>query len=176
MTGPALIEGLAGIVGPRHVRTAPAERLTYARDGLPTHSRLPGVLVLPGSRDEVVAVLRLLAAHRVPFVPRGAGTGLSGGALANGDAVLIVLTRCSRIFKIDPKNRVAVVEPGVVNARLSAAAAPHGLHYAPDPSSQTACTIGGNVAENARRHGDPHPRPRGGARRRPRAGARQPGR
>jgi len=100
-----------------------------------------------------VAVLRLLAAHGVPFVPRGAGTGLSGGALANGDAVLIVLTRCSRIFKIDPKNRVAVVEPGVVNARLSAAAAPHGLHYAPDPSSQTACTIGGNVAENA---GGPH--------------------
>ena len=98
-------------------------------------------------------MLRLLAAHRVPFVPRGAGTGLSGGALANGDAVLIVLTRCSRIFKIDPKNRVAVVEPGVVNARLSAAAAPHGLHYAPDPSSQTACTIGGNVAENA---GGPH--------------------
>ena len=153
MTGPALIEGLAGIVGPRHVRTAPAERLTYARDGLPTYSRLPGVVVLPGTRDEVVAVLRLLAAHRVPFVPRGAGTGLSGGALANGDAVLIVLTRCSRIFKIDPKNRVAVVEPGVVNARLSAAAAPHGLHYAPDPSSQTACTIGGNVAENA---GGPH--------------------
>ena len=153
MTGPALIDGLAGIVGPQHVRTAPAERLTYARDGLPTHNRLPGVVVLPGSRDEVVAVIRLLAAHRVPFVPRGAGTGLSGGALADGNAVLIVLTRCTRILRVDPKNHVAVVEPGVVNARLSAAAAPHGLHYAPDPSSQTACTIGGNVAENA---GGPH--------------------
>src|SRR5206468_2811841 len=89
----------------------------------------------------------------VPFVPRGAGTGLSGGALADERAVLVVLTRLARILRIDPVNRVAVVEPGVVNARLSAAAAPHGLHYAPDPSSQTACTLGGNVAENA---GGPH--------------------
>src|SRR5439155_11261 len=83
----------------------------------------------------------------------GAGTGLSGGALADGAAVLLVLTRLNRILSLDPTNRVAVVEPGVVNARLSAAAAPLGLHYAPDPSSQTACTIGGNVAENA---GGPH--------------------
>jgi glycolate oxidase subunit GlcD len=148
-----LIEALAGIVGPRYTRTAAAERLTYARDGLPTHRHVPGVVVLPGTRDEIVAVVRLLAAHRVPFVPRGAGTGLSGGALADPDAVLIVLTRLSRIVQLDPSNRRAVVEPGVVNAKLSAAAAPHGLYYAPDPSSQTACTIGGNVAENA---GGPH--------------------
>jgi glycolate oxidase subunit GlcD len=153
MIDPHLIEALAGVVGPTHVRVARAERVTYARDGLPTHRRVPGVVVLPGSRDEVVAVVRLLAAHGVPFVPRGAGTGLSGGALADPDAVLVVLTRLNRILKIDPKNRLAVVEPGVVNARLSAAAAPHGLCYAPDPSSQTACTIGGNVAENA---GGPH--------------------
>jgi len=148
-----LVEALTGIVGARHVRTAPAERLTYARDGLPTHRRVPAVVVLPGSRDELVAVVRLLAAHDVPFVPRGAGTGLSGGALADGAAVLLVLTRLNRILSLDPANRVAVVEPGVVNVRLSAAAAPHGLYYAPDPSSQTACTIGGNVAENA---GGPH--------------------
>src|SRR5947207_1930307 len=134
-------------------RTALPERVTYARDGLPTHRRVPGVVVLPGSRDEVVAVVRLLAALGVPFVPRGAGTGLSGGALADADAVLLVLTRLNRILAIDPKNRIAVVEPGVVNVRLSAAAAPHGLYYSPDPSSQTACTIGGNVAENA---GGPH--------------------
>src|SRR6266540_605507 len=153
MIDPHLSEALAGVVGPAHVRVAGAERLTYARDGLPTHRRVPGVVVLPGSRDEVVAVVRLLAAHGVPFVPRGAGTGLSGGALADPDAVLVVLTRLSRILKIDPKNRRAVVEPGVVNVRLSAAAAPHGLYYAPDPSSQTACTVGGNVAENA---GGPH--------------------
>src|SRR5256886_1053774 len=99
------------------------------------------------------ARLRQLAARGVPFVPRGAGTGLSGGALADDDAVLLVLTRLNRILAIDPKTRIAVVEPGVVNVRLSAAAAPHGLYYSPDPSSQTACTIGGNVAENA---GGPH--------------------
>ena len=144
---------LAAIVGPRQVRTGVAQRATYAMDGLPTHARLPRLVVLPGTRDEVIAVVRLLAAAGVPFVPRGAGTGLSGGALASPDAVLVVLTRLNRILKIDPDNRTAEVEPGVVNVRLSAAAAPFGLHYAPDPSSQTACTIGGNVAENA---GGPH--------------------
>jgi glycolate oxidase subunit GlcD len=149
----SLVAALAEIVGPRHVRTAVAERVTYARDGLPTHRRVPGVVVLPGTRDEVVAVVRLLAALGVPFVPRGAGTGLSGGALADGDAVLLVLTRLNRILEINPRNRIAWVEPGVVNARLSEAAAPFGLQYAPDPSSQTACTLGGNVAENA---GGPH--------------------
>lgn len=150
---PALADALAGIVGPRHVRTAAGERLTYASDGLPTHRRLPGIVALPGTRDELIAAVRLLAAHGVPFVPRGAGTGLSGGALANPDAVLLVLTRLNHILEIDARNRRAIVEPGVVNARLTAAARPHGLLYAPDPSSQTACTIGGNVAENA---GGPH--------------------
>src|SRR5438552_1309235 len=149
----SLVDTLAEIVGPRHVRTALPERLTYAKDGLPTHRRVPGVVVLPGNRDEVIAVVRLLGALGMPFVPRGAGTGLSGGALADGDAVLIVLTRLNRILKIDARNRLAVVEPGVVNVRLSLAAAPHGLQHTPDPSSQTACTIGGNVAENA---GGPH--------------------
>src|SRR5436309_9809101 len=149
----SLASALAGLVGERHVRAAHAERLAYAMDGLPTHHSLPGLAVLPGTRDEVVAVVRLLADLEVPFVPRGAGTGLSGGALADHDAVLLVLTRLNRILKVDAANRLAVVEPGVVNARLSAAAAPHGLHYAPDPSSQSACTIGGNVAENA---GGPH--------------------
>src|SRR5712691_11840005 len=99
-----LVEALVAIVGARHVRTAPAERRTYAQDGLPTHRRVPGVVVLPGSRDEVVAVVRLLAAHGVPFVPRGAGTGLSGGALADASAVLVVLTRLNRILRIDPVN------------------------------------------------------------------------
>lgn len=148
-----LAHQLAAIVGGRHVRTAPAARATYAADGLPTHHRLPHLVVLPGTRGEVIAVVRALAAVGVPFVPRGAGTGLSGGALADEDAVLVVLTRLNRIARIDPRHRLAEVEPGVVNARLSAAAAVHGLQYAPDPSSQTACTIGGNVAENA---GGPH--------------------
>ncbi len=159
MTGAALDRAeslsreLSRLIGTKHVRGAASERLTYATDGLPTHRRLPGLVVLPGTRDEVIAVIRTLARHEVPFVPRGAGTGLSGGALAAPDAVLLVLTRLNRILEIDPTNRRAVVEPGVVNVRLSAAAAAHGLHYAPDPSSQSACTIGGNVAENA---GGPH--------------------
>ena len=114
---------------------------------------MPGVVVLPGTRDELIATVRLLAQRGVPFVPRGAGTGLSGGALADHDAVLLVLTRLNRILEIDARNRRAVVEPGVVNVRLSSAVRSHSLHYAPDPSSQTACTIGGNVAENA---GGPH--------------------
>ena len=147
------IRGLEAIVGRRHLRRAPSERVTYASDGLPTHRRLPALVVLPGTREELIAVIRLLAQSHIPFVPRGAGTGLSGGALADPDSVLVALTRLNRILSIDPVNRRAVVEPGVVNVRLSAAAAPYGLHYAPDPSSQTACTIGGNVAENA---GGPH--------------------
>jgi len=153
MIAPAVIDALGQLVGRPHVRTAEAERATYAKDALTTHRRLPGVVVLPGTRDEVIGVIRLLAAHGIPFVPRGAGTGLSGGALADDGAVLLVLTRLNRVLSVDPANRIAVVEPGVVNVKLSAAAAPHDLLYAPDPSSQTACTIGGNVAENA---GGPH--------------------
>src|SRR6058998_1376881 len=150
---PNLAHDLASIVGQRHVREARAERMTFAMDGLPTHRRVPDIVVLPGSREELIAVVRLLAALGVPFVPRGAGTGLSGGALAAEGSVLLVLTRLNRVLQIDKANRRAVVEPGVVNAKLGAAAKPHGLQYAPDPSSQSACTIGGNVAENA---GGPH--------------------
>jgi glycolate oxidase subunit GlcD len=149
----ALARDLRRVVGAAHVRERVSERATYASDGLPTYHRVPRLVVLPGSRDEVIGVIRLLARLGLPFVPRGAGTGLSGGALADAETVLLVLTRLNRILTLDPANRRAVVEPGVINARLSAAAAPHGLHYAPDPSSQTACTIGGNVAENA---GGPH--------------------
>ncbi len=148
-----VIRALRSALGDGWVRVATAELETYASDGLPTRHARPGVVVLPGSHEEVVRVVRILQHHAIPFVARGAGTGLSGGALAADDAVLIVLTRLNRIITIDVENRRAVVEPGVVNARLTAAAAPYGLHYAPDPSSQTACTIGGNVAENA---GGPH--------------------
>src|SRR6266404_1660619 len=150
---PTIARDLAAIVGPKHVRAARAERITYAMDGLPTHRRVPDLVVLPGTREELIAVVRLLAALGVAFVPRGAGTGLSGGALADERSVLLVLTRLNRILRIDRDNRLAVVEPGVVNAKLGAAARPAGLQYAPDPSSQSACTIGGNVAENA---GGPH--------------------
>ncbi|UCG86533.1 MAG: FAD-binding protein [Gemmatimonadota bacterium] len=144
---------LADAVGPEWLRTARANLDTFSSDGLPTHLSRPAVAVIPGSRDEVFRILRILHHFRIPFVARGAGTGLSGGALADEASVLIVLTRLNRILEIDADNRRAVVEPGVVNARLTAAVEPLGLHYAPDPSSQTACTIGGNVAENA---GGPH--------------------
>ncbi len=153
MTSPALRAALARVVGERWVRHRRAELATYTMDGLPTHESWPGTVVLPGTRDELVAVVRALHAAGVPFVARGAGTGLSGGALAGEDAVLVALTRLNRILAVDPVRRRAVVEPGVVNARLSDATLPHGLLYVPDPSSQTACTIGGNVAENA---GGPH--------------------
>ena len=130
----------------------PAETFVYTADGLPGYRKQPTLVVLPGTRDEVIAVVRLLAKLQVSWVPRGAGTGLSGGALADG-AVLLGLHRLRRVIAIDTENRTALVEPGVVNASLSRATASHGLHYAPDPSSQAACTIGGNVAENA---GGPH--------------------
>jgi glycolate oxidase subunit GlcD len=149
---PALARKLSDIVGAKHVLTRPAETFVYTADGLPGYRKQPTLVVLPGTRDEVVAVVRLLASEGVSWVARGAGTGLSGGALAD-NSVLLGLHRLKQIIAIDPENRTATVEPGVVNASLSRATAVHGLHYAPDPSSQAACTIGGNVAENA---GGPH--------------------
>ncbi|HKO14698.1 MAG TPA: FAD-linked oxidase C-terminal domain-containing protein [Gemmatimonadaceae bacterium] len=149
---PTLAERLAAIVGASRVLARAGELRVYSADGLPGYDKRPALAVFPGSREEVVAVVRELAASAVPFVPRGAGTGLSGGALAD-DVVLLGLNRLKHILAVDVENALAVVEPGVVNATLSRAVAQHGLHYAPDPSSQTACTIGGNVAENA---GGPH--------------------
>jgi glycolate oxidase subunit GlcD len=150
---PSLLAALSRIVGRQWVRHRRADLVTYAMDGLPTHESLPGVVVMPASPEQVRAIVRLLHVVHVPFVARGAGTGLSGGALADPDAVLIALTRMNRILNVDPLQRRAVVQPGVVNARLSEAVLPFGLHYVPDPSSQAACTVGGNVAENA---GGPH--------------------
>ncbi len=147
-----LARALASIVGEKNTRARRGQLLAYASDGLPGYRKEPSLAVFPGTREETIAVVRLLAERNVPFVPRGAGTGLSGGALADG-IVLVGLNRLTRILDVDHANRLAVVEPGVVNATLSRTVAPHGLHYAPDPSSQTACTIGGNVAENA---GGPH--------------------
>ena len=148
----SLAARLAEIVGAGRVLMRAGELRSYQSDGLPGYSARPSIAVFPGTRDETIAVVRLLAEREVPFVPRGAGTGLSGGALADG-VVLLGLHRLTRIISIDAENARAVVEPGVVNSALTRAATPFGLHYAPDPSSQTACTIGGNVAENA---GGPH--------------------
>ncbi|MBM3907294.1 MAG: FAD-binding protein [Gemmatimonadetes bacterium] len=148
----SLAASLRSIVGDTHVLDRPAELLVYESDGLPGYHRLPSLAVFPANADEALEVVRELARAGAPFVARGAGTGLSGGALADG-VVLLGLNRLKRIIAIDPVRRVARVEPGVVNVTLTKAAAAHGLHYAPDPSSQTACTLGGNLAENA---GGPH--------------------
>ena len=152
MAAGPLASALGEIVGARRVLAQPGELLVYTADALPTYRKHPSLAVFPGTRDEVIAVVELLAERGVPFVPRGAGTGLSGGALADG-VVLIGLNRLNRILSLDPENARARVEPGVVNVALTRAASAYGLHYAPDPSSQAACTIGGNVAENA---GGPH--------------------
>ncbi len=146
------MDRLAEIVGARHVLSRSSELLVYNSDGLPGYRRQPRLAVFPGTREETIAVVRLLANEGLPFVPRGAGTGLSGGALAD-DIVVIGLHRLKKIIALDVENRRATVEPGVVNLRLNKYVAPHGLLYAPDPSSEAACTIGGNVAENA---GGPH--------------------
>src|ERR687887_727465 len=143
---PSLVEALGRIVGPRWVRHRRAELATFTMDGLPTRESYPGVVVLPADAAQVREVVRLLHLVGVPFVARGAGTGLSGGAVADPGTVLIALTRMNRILSVDPVRRRAAVQPGVINARLTEAAAPHGLHYVPDPSSQAACTVGGNVA------------------------------
>ncbi|MCG6659157.1 glycolate oxidase subunit GlcD [Halomonas campisalis] len=118
-------------------------------DGLSVYRTLPMLVALPGTLDEVETLLRRCHALGVPVVSRGAGTGLSAGALPLAQGVLLVLSRFDRILEIDPEARTARVEPGVRNLAISEAAAPHGLYYAPDPSSQIACSIGGNVAENA---------------------------
>lgn len=144
-----LIEELAHIVGDENVLSAPEELLVYECDGLPQHKHAPRAVVFPTSTAETSEVLKFLSDEGVSFAPRGAGTGLSGGALAVGRGVVIELARMRQVLSIDPENRFAVVQTGLVNAQLSRAVAPYGLYYVPDPSSQPSCTIGGNLAENA---------------------------
>ena len=131
------------------VLTEPSQLIPYECDGLSAYRQRPMVVVLPENEEQVVHVLRTCRAHGVPVVARGAGTGLSGGALPLANGVLLSLTKFNRILEVDPKRRIARVQPGVRNLAVSEAAAPHGLYYAPDPSSQIACSIGGNVAENS---------------------------
>ena len=144
-----LIQDLQSAVGRRSVLSETDELLVYECDGLPQHKRLPRAVVFPESTEAVAEVMKTLRRFEVPFTPRGAGTGLSGGALALNSGVVIELARMRNILKVDPVDRTAVVQTGVVNLHVSRAAAPLGLHYVPDPSSQPTCTIGGNIAENA---------------------------
>jgi len=121
----------------------------YECDGLSAYRELPMVVALPANEDEVRFVLQTCRELKVQVIARGAGTGLSGGALPSGEGVLLALAKMKRILAVDPVARIARVQPGVRNLAISEAAEPYGLHYAPDPSSQIACTIGGNVAENS---------------------------
>jgi glycolate oxidase len=121
----------------------------YECDGLTMYRALPMIVVLPHTEAQVVDVMKVCAEHRVPVVARGAGTGLSGGAMPHASGVLLSLARLNRIIELDPVRCIARVQPGVRNLAISEAATPHGLYYAPDPSSQIACSIGGNIAENS---------------------------
>ena len=144
-----LADNLRAIVGRENVLSQPDELLVYECDGLPQHKHRPRAVVFPASTEETSAIMRELARANVPFTPRGAGTGLSGGALALNAGVVIEFARMRKILRIDVENRLAVVQPGVVNLHVSRAVAPYGLYYVPDPSSQPSCTIGGNIAESA---------------------------
>ncbi|PYO28941.1 MAG: FAD-binding oxidoreductase, partial [Candidatus Rokuibacteriota bacterium] len=148
-----LRQAFEAIVGPDGVLSEPDELLVYESDGLTLFRALADVVVFPRSTEEVAAAVRLANAEGLPFVARGAGTGLAGGCLPAEGGVVIALTRMNRILEIDYANQLAVVEPGLVNLHLSEALQSRGFYYAPDPSSQLACTIGGNVANNS---GGPH--------------------
>jgi glycolate oxidase len=144
-----LIPRMTQICGADGVVTDPLQLRTYECDGLTSHRCSPGLVVLPQTADQVAAIVAECARAGVPFVARGSGTGLSGGALPRGDGVLIVTSRMRNIIMIDAASRRAIVEPGVTNLAVSQAVQPVGLFYAPDPSSQVICSVGGNVAENS---------------------------
>ncbi len=153
MLAPHVIDALADIVGRDALVTRPSETRVYECDGWTMAKQVPDVVVLPRSADQAAAVVRILHREGIAFVPRGAGTGLSGGCVPLEAPVMICTSRLNRIREIDLENRRAVAEAGVVNLAMTRAVAAHGLLYAPDPSSQSACTIGGNIAENS---GGPH--------------------
>jgi|694.fasta_scaffold81946_3 glycolate oxidase len=140
---------LAALLGPGCLLADEAPLAAYESDALFAFAARPAAVIAPRTADEVVAAVRWCHRHGVPFVARGSGTSLSGGALPVAGGIVITLNRLNRILRLDPAERIAVVEPGVVNLAVTLAAQPYGLHYAPDPSSQSVCTIGGNVAFNA---------------------------
>jgi glycolate oxidase len=148
-----LLQELAAIVAPAPVLSAAEEMLVYECDGHTLDKVLPTAVVFPTATEQVVAIVKLANTYGIPFVARGAGTGLSGGALALDGGIVIEMNRMNKILEIDYVNQRAVVQPGLVNLHLSLAVADAGYYYAPDPSSQGSCTIGGNVAENS---GGPH--------------------
>lgn len=145
----AVARELGAIVGERYCISDPSELRTYESDGLATFRVRPLVAVLPATTQEVAAAVRVAHRHKLPIVPRGSGTGLSGGALPLEDCVLIVMSRMNRILTVDLENRRMRLQPGVINLDVSREIAAHGYYFAPDPSSQSVCSIGGNIAENS---------------------------
>jgi len=150
---PGVVSDLIAILGPDNVLNRRDEMLVYECDGYMVEKSIPDVVVFPTSTEQVVDVVKLCNRHQIPFVPRGAGTSLAGGTLTIGGGLMVCLTRMKRILEVSTRDRYAIVESGVVNVWLTRSLAGTGFHYAPDPSSQTACTIGGNVATNS---GGPH--------------------
>lgn len=144
-----LLTALAAIYPPDRLLTRPGALASYESDALTAFRTRPRAVVLAESRQEVIDTVRLCHQASVPFVARGSGTSLSGGSVPLEDGIVIALNRMNRITRLDPVDRIAIVEPGVINLDISAAAEPYGLYYAPDPSSQSVCTIGGNVAFNS---------------------------
>ncbi len=144
-----MIESLRALLPGDRVLTRDVHLAAYESDGLTAFRTKPRAVVLPETGEEVIKVVRWCHQHGVPFVARGSGTSLSGGSLPVEEGIVIALNRLNRILEVDPVDRVAVVEPGVINLDVSRAAEQYGLHFAPDPSSQTICTIGGNVAFNS---------------------------
>lgn len=149
MSSQELLTSLAKIYPPDRLLTQPAQLIPYESDALTAYRTRPFVVVIPQTQDEVIETVRLCAQLKVPFMARGSGTSLSGGSQPVEGGVLIALNRLNHILRLDFQERIAVVEPGVFNLDVSKAAAPQGLYYAPDPSSQAICTIGGNLAFNA---------------------------
>src|SRR3989454_1191003 len=152
MLPPQARKELAELLGPRGYLDRPEDLLLYEYDGSVDKAR-PEMVVFPRTTEDVVAIVKITSDHKVPIVGRGAGTGLSGGAIPRAGGVTIGFSRMNRILEIDLENERAVVQPGVVNLDITLAVQAQGYFYAPDPSSQRACTIGGNVSENA---GGPH--------------------
>ena len=153
MLPPELQREIIEALGRENVLTHPSELLVYECDGLTFHKHPPDIVVFPSSAEDVQRVVQLAYRYEIPFMPRGAGTSLSGGALPIVGGILLEMSRLKRVLEINVKERYALVEPGVINLDLSQQARPYGLYFAPDPSSQSSCTIGGNIASNA---GGPH--------------------
>lgn len=145
----AVLQRVASLLRPGRLLQRPEQLAAYESDGLTAYKESPLAVAMPETEEEVIAIVRLCRDQGLPFVARGSGTSLSGGSLPVGGGILIALNRLNRILSLDPETRTAVVQPGVINTQVTEAAARHGLYYAPDPSSQSICTIGGNVAFNS---------------------------